>query len=264
MKRCLRYYLLLFAILPALLLPGCASVSDTLRAAEPAKKEAIHPQTEGVSLHEIAPVVPASRLDTEWWAERLHEKNDLAKKDKYQLIFIGDSITHGWEGDGKDVWTKYYAPRKALNLGFGGDRTQHVLWRLQNGNFVGQEPKLCVLMIGTNNYRADPSSEIADGIGAIVDEIRKRSPTSKVLILAIFPRLKEPGPVREKLADASQRASQWADGENVFYLDIGDAFLEADGTLSEDIMPDFLHPNKKGYRIWAEAIEPTLRRLLDE
>ena len=110
----------------------------------------------------------------------------------------------------------------------------------------------------------EPSSEIAEGIGAIVHEIRTQSPTSKILILAIFPRLAGPDPVRERLADASQRASQYADGENVFYLDIGNAFLEADGTLSEGIMPDFLHPTTNGYQIWADAIEPTLRRLLDE
>lgn len=257
MKRCLRYYLLLFAIVPALLMHGCATVSDARLAKEPANEEM-------AARHEIATVMPKSRLDAEWWAERFEEKNGLAQNDKYPLIFIGDSITHGWEGGGKDVWSKYYAPRKTLNLGFGGDRTQHVLWRLQNGNFKGQAPKVCVLMIGTNNYNDDPAGEIAEGIDAIVDEIRKQSPSTKVLILAIFPRLAGPDPVREKLADASQRASEKADGEHVFYLDIGQAFLEADGTLSEDIMPDFLHPNAKGYQIWAEAMEPTLRRLLND
>ncbi len=264
MKRNLWYSATLFAIVLALLQPGCAEAPETTQTEESPGGQGTPPRDERVALYKITSVIPESLLSIDWWAQRFEKLNGLVKKEKYPLIFIGDSITHSWEGDGKKIWAEYYAPRNALNLGFSGDLTEHVLWRLQNGNFEGQEPKVCVLLIGTNNFRANPPSEIAMGIGAIVDEIRKQSPTSKVLILAIFPRFERPDALREGLADASRRASKWADGEHVFYLDIGEAFLDDDGTLPEDVMPDFLHPNEKGYRIWAEAMEPTLRRLLDE
>ena len=238
----------------AALLPGCAIFHRADDSAAPATAEA----------REHAAVLPQSRISTESWAKRYEELSKRAKSGAHPLVFIGDSITHGWEGSGQEVWAEYYAPRNALNIGIGGDRTQHVLWRLQNGNFEGQKPELCVLMIGTNNFRDNTAEEIAGGIEAIVREIAKQSPESKVLILAIFPRFEHPHPKRDMLSEASRIASGLADGKKVYYLDIGNKFLDADGTLPEDVMPDFLHPNKKGYRIWAEAIEATLRQLLDE
>lgn len=209
-------------------------------------------------------VVPVPREGG--WIERHNSFNDRVKKGDVDLLLIGDSITQGWEGAGKDAWAKHYTPRKAVNLGIGGDRTQHVLWRLENGNIEGIKPKLAVLMIGTNNSNGTDNSaeEIAAGIEAIVKKLREQLPETKVLVLAIFPRGEKPNPQREKNAKASEIASKLADGQNVFFLDIGPKFLTADGTLTREIMPDFLHLSPQGYTIWAEAIEPEVAKLMGE
>lgn len=209
-------------------------------------------------------VTPVPRGD-DWWKER-QELINSRTKEHVDLLFIGDSITHGWEGDGKTVWAKYYAPRHAMNAGIGGDRTQHVLWRLQNGNLAGIQPKLAVLMIGTNNSNGEDNTaaEIADGIKAIVTQLRDTSPETKVLILAVFPRGEKPNPQRDKIADVNKQVAAWdkVDGEHVIYFDFGDQFLAADGTLPADIMPDFLHLSPRGYEIWAEAIEPYVAKIV--
>jgi len=201
-------------------------------------------------------------------AKRHDQINEVVKKNQgnIDLVLIGDSITQGWEGAGKDVWAKHYTPRRAANLGIGGDRTQHVLWRLENGNIDGIKPKLAVLMIGTNNSNGNDNTaeEIGAGITAIVEKLRKDLPETKVLILAIFPRGEKPNPQREKNAKASEIASKLADDKSVFFLDIGPKFLAADGTLTKEIMPDYLHLSPKGYEIWAESIEPTVAKLMGE
>ena len=158
-------------------------------------------------------------------------------------------------------------PLKAANFGIGGDRTQHVLWRLQNGELDGIQPKVVMLMIGTNNSNGkdNTAEEIADGIKAIVKEIHKRSPKTKVLLLGIFPRGARPNPQREKLNQVNAIIAKLDDnGKTVKYLDIGEKFLEKDGTLSRDIMPDFLHLSPKGYRTWADAVKGPIKELLGE
>jgi lysophospholipase L1-like esterase len=209
-------------------------------------------------------VVPAHRLD--WWAARHEGVKERVRQGDVDLLMIGDSITHGWDSGGKEFWEKYYAPRKAVNMGFGGDRTQHVLWRLNNGEIDGISPKLAVIMIGTNNSNGNDNTaeEIADGIKAICAKLRTELPGMKILILAIFPRAPQPCPQREKNARASELASKIADGKMIHYLDINAKFLEPDGTLSKEIMPDFLHPNTKGYEIWAEAMESKIAELMGE
>ncbi|MBX7168383.1 MAG: GDSL family lipase [Pirellulales bacterium] len=204
---------------------------------------------------------PAPRTD-EGWKQRFAELNERAKAGNYDLVFLGDSITQGWNDNA--IWKKHFEAYHPLNLGIGGDRTQHVLYRLQHGNIDGLKPKLVVLMIGTNNSNGNDNTgvEIADGIKAIVAELRKRLPETKVLLLAIFPRGPMPNPQREKNAEASRLASEVADGEMVHYLNIGDKFLAADGSLPKDIMPDYLHLSPEGYRIWAEAIEPKVKELM--
>jgi beta-glucosidase len=200
------------------------------------------------------------------WEKRHESFNEQAKQGDYNLLFIGDSITDGWRNAGKQAWEKYYAGRKPLNLGIGGDRTQHVLWRLDNGNVAGLHPKLAVLMIGTNNSNKEDNTaeEIGAGIQAIVKKLREKLPETKVLVLAIFPRGEKPSPQREKNAKASEIASQLADDKNVFFLDIGPKFLAEDGTLPREIMPDLLHLSPKGYEIWAEAIEPKVSEVLGD
>ncbi len=193
-----------------------------------------------------------------------------AEKGDANILFIGDSITQGWEGAGKDAWNKHFAPLNAINLGISGDRTQHVLWRLDHGNIdgmakpsAGSAPKLAVIMIGTNNSNGadNTAEEIGAGITQIVSSLRAKLPETKVLILAIFPRNEKPEAQREKNAKASEIASKSADGKMVHYLDIGPKFLTADGTLSKDIMPDLLHLSPKGYEIWAESIEAKVKEL---
>jgi beta-glucosidase len=194
------------------------------------------------------------------------------------LIMVGDSITHGWERTGKDIWNRYYAPRNAVNMGFSGDRTQHVLWRIDHGEISGISPKLVVLMIGTNNSSdEDTAEEIADGIKAICAEIRVRLPKTKILILTIFPRgngnreqrqLMEQGATFNeqwaKNKEASKIASEIADNKLIYHLDINRNFLDDNGVLTREVMPDLLHLSTTGYKIWAEAIEPTVKELMDE
>ena len=243
------------ALIPALLLALFAGCSTTPKPA--AKLQAIEiPLT-----HDAVKPVPRS----DKWMDRHNSFNANAAKGGWELLMIGDSITHGWEGHGKNVWAEYYADRKALNLGIGGDRTQHVLWRLENGNIDGLDPKAAVIMIGTNNYRDNTAQEIADGITAIVQKLNYEFPKMNILILGIFPRFAEP--THEKrimLAEASALTAKLADGKRIHYLDIGDAFLTKDGELTKEVMPDFLHPHEAGYKIWAEAMEPKLKELLGE
>lgn len=215
----------------------------------------------------VVPVAQDAPWAVEWWQARHAEKIEQAKGTDIGLIFIGDSITHGWEKEGADLWQEYYQRRGALNLGFSGDRTEHVLWRLENGAVDGMNPRLAVLMIGTNNtgHRMDPASYTAEGIARIVDDLRRKLPETQVLILGIFPRQVSPyNDMRRRNDDINRLISALADGETIHYLDIGGAFLKEDGTLREDLMPDLLHPNPAGYRVWAEAMEATVKRLLQE
>jgi lysophospholipase L1-like esterase len=200
------------------------------------------------------------------WMDRHESFNKRVKEGNVDLLLIGDSITQGWEGEGKDVWAKYYGKRNAVNLGIGGDRTQHVLWRLDHGNIDGIAPKLAVLMIGTNNSNGNDNTaeEIGAGIEAIVKKLREKLPQTKVLILAVFPRNDKGDPRREKNAKASQVAAKMADDKMVYFLDIGDKFLSPDGSLSKEIMPDALHLSPAGYEIWASATEPMVAKLMGE
>lgn len=208
--------------------------------------------------------VPAPRQD-EWWQNRHKGFLEDVKKARegagVDLLLLGDSITDGWRNT--PVWGKYYAPRKALNLGIGGDQTQHVLWRIQNDELTGLHPKAVMMMIGTNNAGANPADQIAEGVEAIVAELQKSLPDTEILLLGVFPRSEKPDDTRKKLTDVNARISK-LDGGKVHYLDIGSSFVNPDGTISKDIMPDYLHLSEKGYELWAAAVEPTLKKLLKE
>ncbi len=210
---------------------------------------------------------PDDRLGEDWWKKRHDEKLALAKEGGWELAFIGDSITHGWEGHGKETWAEFYGDRKAINLGYSGDRTEHVLWRLDNGELDGYQPKVAVIMIGTNNtgHRKDAAEIIAMGVQRILQRIHEITPGTKVLLLGIFPRSAEAtDPARENNDRANGMLERLADGEQVVFLNINDAFLTDDGVLTKDVMPDLLHPEAPGYKLWAEAMEPTLAKLLGE
>ena len=200
--------------------------------------------------------------EDEWWMKRHQSMNKNAKK-PHDLLFIGDSITQGWEGSGKGTWEKYYGNRKALNLGISGDRTEHVIWRLDNGNLRNQKKaKAAVVMIGTNNtghIMQDPT-EVRDGVERIVSTLRARCPQAKILLLGVFPRGVKPDDAKRKNnLKINKFISELHNGERIHYLDISDKFLTAEGILTKQVMPDALHPRQKGYEIWAEAIEPKLK-----
>ena len=210
---------------------------------------------------------PKTRAEADIWWKGRHEKfNARARQGNVDLLFLGDSITEGWETFGKVAWAKHFAKRNAANMGISGDRTQNVLWRIENGNVEGIEPKLIVLMIGTNNANKQDNTaeEIADGIEAIVAMLRKRLPESKVLLLGVFPSGEKPNVKREKTTEVNRIVSHLDDGKAVFYLDIGPSFVAADQTISKEIMPDFLHLSPKGYDVWASSIEPKVAELLGE
>ncbi len=210
-------------------------------------------------------VTPAPR-GNDWWKQRADLLNQNVKETPdTQLIFIGDSITQGWEGAGKEVWAERYASHKAVNLGIGGDRTQHVLYRLHHGNLKGIAPKVAVVMIGTNNSNGydNTAGQIAAGVAAIVKTLRTKVPQTKVLLLGIFPRGENINEQRGKLLQINQILAKYDDGEYVKFLDIGHHFITEQGLIPAEIMPDYLHLSPKGYEIWADAIAPYLQGWLN-
>ena len=194
------------------------------------------------------------------WFLRVQANFEKTKGHKYDLLFDGDSITDFWQTKGKEVWEQHYAKLNSVDFGISGDRTENVLWRLQQGQVDGMDPKLIVLMIGTNNIPARNSvDQIADGIKAIVTEYLQRCPHSHLLLLGIFPRAKAAtDPLRVTISAINSKIAALDDGQRVTYLDIGKKFLQPDGTLTPDIMADLLHPTPKGYGIWADAIQPVV------
>lgn len=198
--------------------------------------------------------------------QMLHEQFlKRGKEGPIGVLFVGDSITEGW-GRARDTWESHYGKYQPANFGISGDQTQHVLWRIENGELDGIHPKVVVLMIGTNNSR-DTAENITRGDKKIIEEIHQKLPDSKLLILGIFPRgadPKNPGvaATREKLHAVNVELAKLDDGNKTRYLDLGPKFLDAEGNLSPDIMPDALHPNAKGYQIWADNMQPLLDEMM--
>ena len=187
-----------------------------------------------------------------------------AKQGNIDLLLHGDSITDWWLQDAnKPVFDKYFGHIRTANFAIAGDTTQGVLWGLRNGEGQGFQPKAVMLMIGTNNTAAFTGPEIAEGVGAVVMELRRDFPTAKILLLAIFPRSVPGDPVRDKIAEVNRIISRLADQQHVFYLDIGQKFLDEKGVfLPDSFRPDNLHPQAKGYDIWGEAVSTTLAEML--
>lgn len=196
----------------------------------------------------------------------------IVEKGEGDVIFLGDSITQGWEGAGKKAWADTFAPFKPVNLGIGGDRTGHVLWRITEGKEIAPlKPKLAVIMIGTNNTGVHTAEQIADGIKAIIDELRKQKPEMKILLLGVFPRgggikkedtVAPPEKLNPKIKAINDIISKYADDKMIFYKDIGKEFLNAEGGLEKKIMPDLLHLSPAGYEIWAKAIKDDVAKLV--
>lgn len=209
-------------------------------------------------------IEPVSKAGNATWLARHQAMTTRAQQGHVGLIYVGDSIVEGYERQGKDTWDRYYAPRHALNLGISGDRTQHVLWRLAHGNLAGISPILAIIMIGQNNGGRNTADEIAAGVTAVVQTIRAKLPTTKILLLAIFPRRAKPTAERVVLAQASGIAAQLADNHTIFYRNINQLFLWPDRSIPAALRPDFEHPSAQGYRLWAEAIEPTVAALMGD
>jgi beta-glucosidase len=213
---------------------------------------------------------PVDRKDKNW-VSRHESFAERAKKGDVDVVFLGDSITHGWEGEkgGKKVWAANFEKLKAVNFGIGGDRTEHVLWRITEGKELeGIYPKVAVLMIGTNNSGSNSPEQIAEGVGAIVSTLRQKN--IKVLLLGVFPRASAPkeekvapaASLNPKIKQINEIIKKMDDGKNIVYMDIGQKFRTEEGGLSREIMPDLLHLSPKGYEIWAEAITPKLEEML--
>ena len=215
--------------------------------------------------------------------EKRHaEKVALAQGHKYDLLLVGDSITHNFDNAAyKAVWDQFFAPRNALGLGYSGGRTENTLWNLTHGELDGQSPKVVTLLIGTNNSDdanfpvVHTAEQIAEGTAAIVKLLREKLPDTKILLLRIFPRTNvykkpdgsERGSAEKRFATnlrAGELVAPLADGKNVFYLDVNHAFLRLDGTLDPQLMPDQLHPSPAGALAWAKAMEPTLSQLFGD
>jgi lysophospholipase L1-like esterase len=224
--------------------------------------EAIETMVQTLMGEKEPPSLPVP-LETGRWLKRHEAINARVKQGNVDLIFIGDSITEGWEDKGKKFWDKFYGNRNAVNLGISRDRTQHVLWRLDHGNIDGISPKLAVVMIGTNNSSRSAPEQIPEGIKAIVDKLREKLPETKILLLGIFPRgLNTTDRLRQINEKVNETIAKLADNKMVFYLDIGFRFVDLDGALYVGLMPDLLHPDEAGYEVWAESIESMVTKLM--
>ncbi|AGH43067.1 G-D-S-L lipolytic protein [Paraglaciecola psychrophila 170] len=203
-------------------------------------------------------VIPSKRTE-DWWQlrhqQKLEELQEINKS--IDILFLGDSITHAWEVEGEKYWQQHFAHRRAFNLGFAGDRTEHLLWRLQNGAVKGLSPQWVILLIGTNNagHRLDAPEDIATGVQTILDEIQLQLPTSKILLMALFPRSRNTNkPMRQRVNASNALIKTFADGKQIHWLDINHQFLTENGVLLESVMPDLLHPNATQYHKWGHSI----------
>ncbi len=180
----------------------------------------------------------------------------------FDLVFDGDSIMNRWEITGKEVWNQRYQGI-AADFGIEGDRVENVLGRLQKGQVDGMDPKVVMLMIGTNNSGRNSAAEIAEGIQVLVAEYEKRCPHAHIILMGIFPRGEKPTDGgRRKVAAVNAIIKSLDDEKRVTFIDISEKMIQEDGTISRDMMPDFVHPSAKGYQIWADAMQPVIDRCL--
>ena len=210
------------------------------------------------------------------WYERHALKCRETASRVFDLVFIGDSLTHFWAGEsgcdyGSAVWTQYYGRRRVQNLGFGFDRTQNVLWRLEHGELDGQTPKLIVLNIGTNQfsgtprYPRDTPEAAAAGIRAVSEKIRSMFPGTFLILTALFPRGTAGSELARLTGETNRLVKSFAVSEKSLFLDLGAQTGFPDHSARpEFFQPDLTHLNERGYRVWAEALEPHIRRILDD
>jgi len=214
------------------------------------------------SLGNRAAAPQAKPPDTDLWNVRWGDLHDAyvqrAARGGVDLLFLGDSITYRWMYEGFPVWLANYSAMRAAAFGISGDRVENVLWRIQNGELDGIEPRAIVLMIGTNNLGRDTPSEIAEGIGVLLTEIRRRVPRSRVVLVGLLPRNDNEQRVTDpRTFEVNDRLREFADCA-VRFVDIAALYLASDGQVRRDLLPDGLHPNAGGYAVYAQAIRPVL------
>jgi len=223
------------------------------------------------AIRAVTPVAWDGKPDC--WQMKRHEGklSEIKKNGGAPVVFIGDSITHFWETTGKAEWARYFSsgPRRAIDLGTSADRTEHVLWRLTEGHELeGYEVKCVVLMIGTNNtghfpFDKEPPIDTIMGVKRILDVIRNRQPKARIILTSIFPRgadAKDPCRLRNDVVN--KEIATFADGKTVIWCDFSDKFLDSEGRLSRELFPDLLHPNARGYEIWASSVIPLIDQVL--
>lgn len=225
--------------------------------------------------------IPCEKIEDDCydWYVRHAAKLEEVKTKRADIVFIGDSITHFWSpedniGYGAEVWNRYYAGRKTLNLGYGFDRTQNMLWRIRNGELENQDPKVFVLNVGTNQfsitprYSGDSFEEAAEGVKMLISELYQRFPKAVFLVMAVFPRLGEhDGVTTQSKIDGLNRIVRdfVATLDRAKFVDISAKLRKPDGEFdASNYVDGCCHPNNRGYEIWAQAIEPDLKRLLNE
>jgi len=189
----------------------------------------------------------------EWWQTR-HQQIVITDKTSIDILFLGDSITQSWEDEGLDVWTQNFGGNLAFNMGFSGDKIQHLLWRISNGELDNISPKITFLLIGTNNSQENTAIQIAEGINKSIEQIVQKLPETKLIVFKIFPRGPENSALRQITNQASEIVAKAVDNKKVFYLDINEHFLDINSNIPIDIMHDGLHLTGHGYEIWANAI----------
>jgi lysophospholipase L1-like esterase len=215
-------------------------------------------------LESTTPVAAKTNGEAWWNGNCKRIDDDIAKMEgNIDVAFVGDSITARWRGN--ENWTKHWGNYRAVNMGIGGDQTQHVLWRLQNGDLDGYKCKLFVVMIGTNNMwgKTSEPAHAAAGVKAVLDLIKSKHPESKILLMSVLPTGEKPNPGRDKRKEVNALISKFAGG-NVEYVDIWDKYLNAEGMISKDTMHDFLHLAPGGYDIWADAISAKVKAIVGE
>jgi beta-glucosidase len=210
------------------------------------------------------PWIPVARpWSTAAWLAQHDAFVARAQQGNIDVLFIGDSITRFFETRAADVWNAEMAPLgNVVEFGIEGDRTQFVLWRVQHGELDGANARVVVLMIGTNNLATATPDDVARGVAEIVGVIRTKLPDATIVLNALLPRGKPTDAVRPKLAAVNARIAALADGTHVRWLDAGPAFVDADGTIRTELMPDRLHPSPLGYEAWASVLRPVLGELL--
>jgi lysophospholipase L1-like esterase len=213
----------------------------------------------------VKPARPRKQPDAGW--EKDHAAFAArAKEGNVDLLFVGDSITRGWRG-AQDAWDKTFGPWKPVNFGIGGDRTEHVLYRLQNGELDGVSPKAIVLLIGTNNSAVgDKPEDIAAGVQAILRTVHEKCPKARVLLLSILPRGADAGdPKRQSNQQTNALLAKLDDGgKTVRFLDVTGRFMAADGAIIKDAYgADLLHLTHKGYEMMAQAIGPVVKEMME-